>query len=152
MKHPSVPVIVSDLLSFCWQMSPASRDLHLERLMSCVKIRRLPSSVSSIDVFLLISLSLSQSHINPAGFTFGPWQDWVCRGSLCMADKHLEDATHISLPLSTQIHCWNSESRLHFFSRTWPVAAESSRHRLRWVLWIINAFAPARVATVTGLD
>lgn len=127
-------VLLIDLLSFSWQMSPPSRDLHFEYLLPCVKIRCRSSIDSSIDVFLLISLSLSQSHINPAGSTFAPRQDWVFRGSLCKADKHLDDATHISMPWSIQIHCWDSESRLHFFNRTSPVAAVSSRHKLCWVL------------------
>lgn len=130
----SVPVILTDLLSFSWQMSPTSRDLHFECLLSSARIKCWPSTDNSIDVFLLISLSRSQSHTNSiASTTSGLLQDWVWRGFLCTANKQLDEATHISMPWSIQVHCWDSESMLHFFSRASPVA-ESSKHRLFLVL------------------
>lgn len=123
------------LLSFCWQMSPASRDLHFEYLLlTCEKVRRSPSTASSIDVFLLISRSLLQSHMNPPGFTMGSPQDWVLKWWLGKANKHLDDATHISMPSLVQTHCWDSESRPHSFNRTSPVDPKSCRHKFFWVL------------------
>ena len=129
----SVPVILTDLLSFSLQMSPTSRDLHVECLLSSARIKCRPSTDNSIDVFLLISLSRSQSHTNSIASTSGLLQDWVWRGFLCTASKQLDEATHISMPWSIQVHCWDSESMLHFFSKASPVA-ESSKHRLFLVL------------------
>ncbi|TNN65382.1 hypothetical protein EYF80_024418 [Liparis tanakae] len=125
-------------------MSPSSRDFHFESLLSWVKTRRPPSTDSSIEEFLLISRPMSQSHNVAVASTSDPLQGRVWTGSFCRADRHLDDITHISMPRSIQIHCWDSESRLQFFSRTSP-DSDCSKHKLLWVLWIMNALAPAGV-------
>lgn len=122
------------LLRLCPQMSSVSRDFHFEYLLLWDKVRCRPSTDRNMDVFLLISLSLSQSHISIIGSTSTPSQAWVLRVLLCVASKHLDEATHISMPWSIQIHCWKLDCRSHFFSKTSSVALEPCRHRLCWVL------------------
>lgn len=122
------------LLRLCPQMSSASRDFHFEYLLLWDKVRCRPSTDKNMNVFLLISLSWSQFHISPEGSTSTPSHSWVFRVLLCVASKHFNEPTHISMPSSIQIHCWKSDFRSHFFSQTSSVALEPCRHRLCWVL------------------
>lgn len=121
------------LLRLCLQRSSVSRFFHFENFLLCDNVGCWPSTDRNMDVFLLIRLSSSQPHISAEG-SFKPLHEWVLRGFLCTASKHLDDATPINMPPSIHIHCWDSESRLHTCSRTSPVALDSCRHSLWCVL------------------
>lgn len=122
------------LLKLCPQMSSVSRDFHFEYLLLWDKVRCWPSTDRNMDALLLISLSFSQFHISAERSTSRPSHAWVFRVLLSVATKHLDEATHISMPWLIQIHCWKADFRSHAFSETSSVALESWRHRLCWVL------------------
>lgn len=132
-------------------MSPSSRDFHSKCWRWFVRIACWPFVESSKDAFLLMILLLLQSHFRFAASTSGFSQDWVWTEWFCWADRHLDDATHISRSWSLQTHCWFCESRLHFFNRTWLLSTISSRHRPYCVLWIMNICPPAEVKRLTWL-